>query len=115
MAEDFDSKPDEATVATAEEVLRRIYGDDLTGCPITLDATAQIIHEAGEQRGIKELLDLYEKLVDAIHLLSTAPEPGSVKEPGELQALLGQRLDTIHSLTAKALKTTAPFRKPPSE
>lgn len=112
MAEE--KKPDELALAAAEEVLRSIYGDDLTGCPVTLESVGRIIQEANEQRGIKELLDLYEKLVEAIHLMSTPPEPGSVSDTGRLQAILGERLDKIHSLTAKALQTTAPFRAKPA-
>jgi hypothetical protein len=91
-------------------VLRTIYGDDLHGCPVSLEAIGRIIQTASEEQGTKELMDLYEKLVEAIHLLSTPPSAGQVSDASSLQALLGERLDAIHTLTEKTLKTTAPFR-----
>jgi len=106
-----DRQPDEMALATAEEVLRRIYGDDLTGCKVSLQEIGRIIHEGAEPRGITELLELYEKLVEAIHLLSTAPTKEAVTEAAQLQELLTQRLDAIHQLTTKTLQTTAVFKK----
>ena len=105
------SGPDNLSLATAEEVLRTIFGDDLEGCTVTLEQIGRIIQEGTDRRGIKELIELYEKLVEAIHLLSTPPDKAKINDPAELQSLLGQRLDAIHSLTAKTLQTTAPFRR----
>lgn len=105
-----DSKPDSLAVATAEEVLRKIYGDDLAGCTVTLDEISRIIQQGVEPRGITELIDLYDKLVDAIHLISTPPDKSAVTDPAQLRDLLGQRLDSIHSLTSKARETIAVFK-----
>lgn len=107
---DGNAQPSPHALATAEQVLRAIYGDDLHGCRVSLESIGRIIHDAADQQGTKELLDLYEKLVEAIHLLSTAPSAGQVADPKDLQALLGERLDAIHALTSKTLQTTAPFR-----
>jgi hypothetical protein len=105
-----ESKPDSLAIATAEEVLRKIYGDDLAGCTVTLDEIGRIIQEGAEPRGLSELIDLYDKLVDAIHLISTPPDKGTVTDPAQLRDLLGQRLDSIHSLTSKARETINVFK-----
>lgn len=110
-----EAAPDNLSMATAEEVLRTIYGDDLKGCTVRLEDVGRIIQQSADQRGFHELIDLYEKLVEAVHLLSTPPGPGLVSGPEQLQALLGQRLDTIHNLTTKTLQTTAPFRRASAE
>jgi hypothetical protein len=107
---DANSRPDDHALATAEQVLRTIYGDDLHGCPVSLETIGRLIQDAAEQRGTKELIDLYERLVEAIHLLSTAPNASQISDAKDLQALLGERLDAIHTLTTKTLSTTAPFR-----
>src|SRR3954451_25220221 len=107
---DGNSQPDNHALATAEQVLRTIYGDDLHGCQVSLETIGRIIQESTGQRGPKELIELYEKLVEAIHLLSTPPSAGQIADAKDLQALLGERLDTIHALTTKTLSTTAPFR-----
>jgi hypothetical protein len=106
-----ESSPDHLSLTTAEEVLRTIFGDDLAGCTVTLEQVGKVIQEGTDRRGIKELIELYEKLVEAIHLLSTPPDKAKIGDPAELQSLLGQRLDAIHSLTTKTLQTTAPFRR----
>jgi hypothetical protein len=105
-----ESKPDSLAMATAEEVLRKIYGDDLAGCTVTLHEIGQIIQQGSEPRGINELIDLYDKLVDAIHLISTPPDKTAVTDAAQLRDLLGQRLDSIHSLTSKARQTIAVFK-----
>jgi hypothetical protein len=63
-----------------------------------------------QQRGANGLLDLYEKLVEAIHLLSNPPEAGKISDPAEWQKFLSQRLDSIHALTTKAIETTGRVR-----
>ncbi|HKQ39224.1 MAG TPA: hypothetical protein VJ063_14195, partial [Verrucomicrobiae bacterium] len=58
--------------AVAEEVLRRIYGDDLLGCKVSLDEIADII-EAGlkhDREQQQELVEMYEKAIEAVDLLS---------------------------------------------
>ena len=102
------SRPDKLSLAAAEEVLRTIFGDDLKGCNVSLDSVGEIISQALRQRGREEgdLIDMYEKLVEAIDLLSTPPDGASVSNPTELQSLLGDRLDTIHTLSQRTKKTT---------
>ena len=107
------SQPDKAAQIVAEEILRTIYGDDFKGCTVTLDSIATII-EAGfkrQQGQARELLELYEKLVEALDLLSTPPDGGKVTDPNELRTLLSQRLDAIHALTTKTIATTARVNK----
>ena len=105
----------------AEEVLRTIYGDDLEGCSVKLETIASIVQEAitPDHAKINELLSLYEKLVEALHLLSTPPENGNLLNADELRSLLGDRLDAIHVLTGKTMETTAAIgvrpRRGPSE
>jgi len=96
----------------AEDVLRHIYGEDLKGCPVSLESIASIVAKGinQQQRGANELLDLYEKLVEALHLLSNPPESGKIDNPAEWQKFLSQRLDSIHALTTKAMETTARVR-----
>jgi hypothetical protein len=106
--------PDLAQCATAaaEEVLRTIYGDDLQGCAVRLDAVTEAILEpfrarAAEQR---ELLGLYDKAFEALNLLATPPAGGETLSPDALRSLLGERLDAIRSLTQKLIETTATLR-----
>jgi hypothetical protein len=96
----------------AEDVLRHIYGEDLKGCPVSLESIASIVAKGinQQQHGANELLDLYEKLVEALHLLSNPPESGKIDNPAEWQKFLSQRLDSIHALTTKAMETTARVR-----
>jgi hypothetical protein len=103
---------DPIALQLAEDVLRHIYGEDLKGCTVSLESVASIITGgiSQQQRGANELLDLYEKLVEAIHLLSNPPETGKISDPAEWQRFLSQRLDSIHALTTKAMETTARVR-----
>ena len=106
------STPAPLAVVTAEDILRAIYGDDLKGCPVTLDSIAAIIDRALQQTAARngEWLELYEKVVEAVHILSTPPDKTKVTEPAELQALLTQRLDAINSVTTKTISTLATVR-----
>jgi len=105
-------QPDPIALQLAEDILRHIYGEDLKGCTVSLESVASIITGgiSHQQRGANELLDLYEKLVEAIHLLSNPPETGKISDPAEWQTFLSQRLDSIHALTTKAMETTARAR-----
>ena len=95
----------------AEEILRTIYGDDLKGCPVSLDSIAAIIGKGITQRApTNELLALYEKVVEAVHLLSEPPPAGTVADPKELRSLLSKRLDSIHAVTAKTMDTVGLFK-----
>src|SRR5829696_6288927 len=103
-----ETPPDKLATLAAEEVLRTIFGDDLHGCTVSLDSVAKIIGETIEQRTEedKDLIEMYEKLVEAIDLLSTPPASDKVPGPDELRSLLGERLDAIHTLAQKTRKTT---------
>ena len=105
-------QPDALAFVTAEEVLRAIYGDDLNGCTVSLDNIAGIVVNSLRQTAARngEWLELYEKVVEAVHLLSTPPDKTKVTEPKELQALLTQRLDAIHAITSKTIETLAIVR-----
>src|SRR5262249_9932949 len=105
-------EPDKLASFLAEEVLRAIYGDDFTGCHVQPDQIAAVI-EAGlkpERTQTRELIELYEKVVETIDLLSPPPDSKEIKDPNEVRTLLGERLDCIHAVTAKTIKTTAAAR-----
>ncbi len=93
--------------AVAEEVLRTIYGDDFAGCQVSMESIASVIYDGlvGRAAADRELLDLYEKAHEALHLLATPPADGQSLAPVELQSLLGDRLDTIRGLTEKLIST----------
>jgi hypothetical protein len=107
--------PEKLATAVAEEILRLIYGDDYQGCEINPVSIASLIQEGYDQQQIqsKELLQVYQKVVEAIHLLSTPPDSTAVRNPDELRCLLSQRLDGIHAITTKTQATTAFIRKGP--
>jgi len=102
-------QPDHVSFTLAEEILRTIYGDDFAGCTVSLDQIAGIISGALQQKAAAEtdLLGLYEKVVEAVHLLSTPPDKNKVDETTDLRTLLSERLDAIHAVTAKTMETTA--------
>jgi hypothetical protein len=104
--------PDPHAFIAAEDILRAIYGDDLKGCAVTLDSIATIIDRALKQTAARngEWLELYEKVVEAMHILSTPPDKTKVTDPKELQALLTQRLDAVHAVTTKTIQTLATVR-----
>ena len=108
-----DCPAENAAAAAAEEVLRTIYGDDFTGCTVTLESVSSIIQTAleGQSADDRQLLELYETALEGIHLLSTPPNDGPVLTPEELQSLLGSRLDAIRTLTKKIIETTTSFRR----
>jgi hypothetical protein len=99
-------------LVAAEEILRIIFGDDLKGCNVTLEQIAGVIqnsfHDCDERT--RELIGLYEKVVEAVGILSTPPDQSKVNSPVELQALLGDRLDKIHTISKKTMETSALFR-----
>lgn len=101
--------PDKRALQAAEDVLRTIYGDDFKGCTVSLEQIARVISESSKpyETQTRDLLELYEKLVEAIHLLSTPPDPSKVVAPAELSALLSERLDAIYALATKTIETTS--------
>ena len=108
---------DKLAVFLAEEILRTIYGDDYQGCKVNPDDIAAVIHKGLGQRQTQtgDLLELYEKVVEAVDLLSTPPDPAKVTDPDQLRKLLGERLDGIHAVTTKTIQTTALVRRTATE
>jgi len=106
------TRPDKWMLLTAEEILQTIYGDDLKGCSIRPETIAIIVSEAMKQRDLhsRELLGLYGKVVEAVHVLSTPPDGVQVTSPGTLQSLLSDRLDKILAIARKTMETTAAFQ-----
>jgi len=107
-----DAQPEPQAFIAAEEVLRTIYGDDLKGCTVTLDSIAAIIDKSLKQTAARhtEWLELYEKVIEAVHILTTPPDKTKVTDPAELQRVLTQRLDAIHAVTTKTIETLATVR-----
>jgi hypothetical protein len=105
-----------ATVV-AEEVLRRIYGDDLLGCKVSLEEIAEVIEEGFKQdkQQQRELIEMYEKAIEAVSLLSTPPMSQDVPTPEQLRSMLGDRLDAIQRLARKVMDTTARLQKPSAD
>jgi hypothetical protein len=97
----------------AEEVLRTIYGDDYQGCTVSPEQIATVIDKGIQQRTAQtdDLLELYEKVVEAVDLLSTPPDVTKITDPDQLRTLLGERLDGIHAVTSKTIQTTALVRR----
>jgi hypothetical protein len=107
------AQPDKLASFLAEEILRTIYGDDYRGCTVSPDEIAKIILKGLQQAQThtNELVELYEKVVEAVDLLTTPPDPGKVTDPEQLRRLLSERLDGIHALTTKTIQTTALVRR----
>ena|SRR5438552_2375028 len=99
---------DRLAMLVAEEVLQVLYGDDLTGCTANPETIARIIRQAIQQSVAKDqaLLQLYEKVVQGIDLLSTPPDASRVADPDALRSLLSERLDAIHSITTQTRSAT---------
>jgi hypothetical protein len=107
------TQPDPLASFLAEEILRTIYGDDYRGCAVSPDQIATLIQKGLQQRQSQkdDLLDLYEKVIEAIDLLSTPPDATKVQNPDQLRTLLGERLDGIHAVTTKTIQTSALVRR----
>jgi hypothetical protein len=103
-----DAQLDAVSNAAAEEVLRVIYGDDLEGCAVRLDAVAGVIRPIVQEysRLHRDLVELHTKGFEAVQLLATPPADGTALTPDDLRSLLGERLDQIRELATKILNTT---------
>ena len=103
--------------AVAEEILRRIYGDDLLGCNVSLEEIALIVQEGLKQdrHHQRELNELYEKTIEAVSLLSAPPPTQEVPTPEQLRSMLSERLDAIQKLARKVMDMTARLQKPADE
>ncbi len=108
-----DTESDKLASFLAEEVLRAIYGDDYQGCKVSPDQIAVVIKKGLQHRQTQanDLLELYEKVVEAVDLLSTPPDINKVTDPDQLRTILGERLDGIHAVTTKTMQTTALVRQ----
>lgn len=97
----------------SEEVLRLIYGDDFRGCQVSLESVAAIVDDALKKQRAhsEEIRDLYEKVVEAVHLLATPPDSTKITDPNDLRALLTERLDTISTVTRKTIDTIELVKK----
>ncbi len=104
-----DSQLQTLATATAEEILRAIYGDDFAGCNVSLESISAIVYRtlSATATADRSLLELYEKSFEALNLLATPPANGRALASAELQALLGERLDTIRTFIAKVTDVTA--------
>ena len=102
----MDSLPSAPARQTAEKILQLIYGDDFAGCAVSLDELAAIVDGSiKEQRDVNgEIIDAFKKVVEAVHALSTPPDPADVKDSKQLQDVLGTRLDSIREITSKTIK-----------
>jgi hypothetical protein len=91
----------------AEELLATIFGDDLAGCPVSLDQVAVLIQRAIDERAQQDtkLLELYDTVIASIHQLATPPESAKTVGPNELRSLLGERLDAVRAITTKTIET----------
>lgn len=96
-----------ATAETAaQEILRVIYGEDLEGCAVRPERIASIVVQALSQHPLPatELFELYEKGMEAVHLLASPPMDGEPIAPEDLPGLLSGRLDTIRNLTERLVE-----------
>ena len=100
-------QPDRMSRLVAEELLATIFGDDLAGCPVSLDEVAVIVQEAVEQRAAQDakLLDLHSTVVTSIQHLATPPVSAQNAGPNELRTLLSERLDAIRAIAIKTIET----------
>jgi hypothetical protein len=103
-----DGQLERIATATAEEILRVIFGDDLEGCTVSLDTLTRVIRSGLEAhaRSASEITDLHAKAFEAVQLLSTPPADGQALSPEDLRTLLGERLDKIQTLSTKVLTAT---------
>jgi len=99
-------QPDRISRLVAEELLEKIFGEDLTGCPVSLDEVAAIVQRTVDERAQQDsrLFDTYDTVVTSIHQLATPPESARNASPEELRSLLGDRLDAIRTITTKTLE-----------
>ena len=95
--------------AIAEEILRRIYGDDLLGCKVSLEEVAAVVETGFKEQ--RDLIEMYEKAIEAVSLLSTPPQTQGMPSPDQLRTMLGERLDAIQKLARKVIDTTTRLQK----
>lgn len=104
-----DTPLEKVASATAEEVLRVIYGDDLEGCTANLDEVTATIR-GGLEEGLRvgrDIAEVQAKAFEAVQLLATPPADGHALSAEDLRTLLGERLDKIRELATQVLRTTS--------
>ena len=103
------AEPDRISRLVAEEVLTAIFGEDLNGCPVSLDEVAAIIQRTVDERSQQDgkLLGTYDTVVSSIHQLATPPESARTASPNDLRSLLGERLDSIRAIATKTMEMSA--------
>ena len=103
------AEPDRISRLVAEELLATIFGEDLSGCPVSLDQVATIVQRTVDERSQQDtrLLETYDTVVSSIHQLATPPESARSAGPEELRSLLGDRLDAIRTITNKTIEMSA--------
>jgi hypothetical protein len=106
-------QPDRISLLVAEELLTLLFGEDLTGCTVSLNEVAAVIQRTVEERTEQDgkLLDTYDTVVTSIHQLATPPESAKGAGPEQLRSLLGERLDAIRIITTKTLEMSARVRQ----
>jgi hypothetical protein len=106
-------EPDRISRLVAEELLTAIFGEDLTGCTVSLDEVAAIIQRTVTERAQQDtrLLETYDTVVASIHELATPPESAKGVSADELRSLLGERLDAIRTITTKTLEMSARVKR----
>ena len=101
-----DSKARKSAIDTAEKVLTAIYGEDLTGCSISLEAVSAIIEEGmtAETKNYKMLNEALIGAIKQIQNVSTPPSKEEVQTIEDVADVLGERADVIHQVTTKILE-----------
>ena len=99
-------KPRKFATDAAEKILVAIYGEDLEGCRIRLDAVSAMIEEAisAETANYKMLNEALIGAIQQIQLVSTPPLKEEVGTIEEVANVLGERADSIHEVTTKILE-----------
>jgi hypothetical protein len=113
-----DDPLDEVARATAEEVLRVIFGPDLRGCAANVDEVFATVRAGLQQHAgvARELAELQTKAFEAVQLLATPPADGLSLSAEDLRSLLGDRLDKIRDLAMQVLQAAkVAAAKPPEE
>jgi hypothetical protein len=106
-------EPDRISKLVAEELLATIFGEDLTGCPVSLGEVAAIVQRTVDERAQQDirLLDTYDTVISSIHQLATPPGSAREASPEDLRSLLGERLDAIRIITTKTIEMSARVKK----
>ena len=106
-------EPDRISRLVAEELLATIFGEDLSGCTVSLDEVAAIIQRTVNERAQQDikLIDTYDTVISSIHQLATPPESARGASPEDLRSLLGERLDAIRTITTKTIEMSGRVKK----